>query len=266
MTTIPKSLLLGMVVLLLISEQNSKLGAPLSSYGLGSAQYLKGDIILYSLFVDTPESKWNEQEKQETLKRLTIATDYMEERAELYHTRVKFIKDWNEDTRLTGGAMVDFSISDGQDYENDLDKQIQRWMRENIDFPALVEAYKAEGYALVIFVNNPGTSYAIVYDGTDNPKESLILFHKEAPAVYAHEILHLFGAHDLYAYAEYTKDVSDYVGQAYPTDIMYSVTDEQGNTYDEEIRNDILPITAYQLGWINYIEEIDIFPQLKRKK
>ena len=139
-------------------------------------------------------------------------------------------------------------------------------MEEKVDFEGLKESYRAKGIALLVFVNNPGTSYAIVFDGTDNPKESLILFGQEPPSVFAHEILHLFGAHDLYRDAEYTQEVTAYVGAAYPLEIMYTVADENGVLRKGKIVNLVSPITAYHLGWIDYTEEIDLFPQLKREQ
>ena len=43
-----------------------------------------------------------------------------------------------------------------------------------------------------------------------------------------------------------------------------TVKDENGRLNNSEIQNELSPITAYHLGWVNYIEEIDVFPQLKR--
>ena len=49
-------------------------------------------------------------------------------------------------------------------------------------------------------------------------------------------------------------------------EIMYIVTDVDGRKYEDQIVNEISPITAYHLGWIDYTEEIDVFPQLRRKQ
>ena len=135
---------------------------------------------------------------------------------------------------------------------------------KKIDYEALTKEYKAKGIATIVFVNHKGSTYAICYDGVDNPQESLVMFAGEVPAVYAHEILHLFGAHDLYEDAEYTEEVCEYVKKAYPDEIMYTVKDEKGRLNNSEIQNELSPVTAYHLGWVNYIEEIDVFPQLKR--
>lgn len=245
-------------------QAEEELGNPRSSYGLGSAGYLKGDNLLYSLFVDTPESSWTKEEKEKALTELLLATDYIEEQASAYHCETRLICDWKENADLCSDAVVDFAINDEEDFTDRLDEEIARWVEEKVDFEGLKESYRAKGIALLVFVNNPGTSYAIVFDGTDNPKESLILFGQEPPSVFAHEILHLFGAHDLYRDAEYTQEVTAYVSAAYPLEIMYTVADENGVLRDDKIANLVSPITAYHLGWIDYTEEIDLFPQLRR--
>ena len=247
-------------------QAEEELGNPRSSYGLGSAGYLKGDNLLYSLFVDTPESSWTKEEKEKALTELLLATDYIEEQASAYHCETRLICDWEENADLCSDAVVDFAINDEEDFTARLDEEIARWVEEKVDFEGLKESYRAKGIALLVFVNNPGTSYAIVFDGTDNPKESLILFGQEPPSVFAHEILHLFGAHDLYRDAEYTQEVTAYVGAAYPLEIMYTVADENGVLRKGKIVNLVSPITAYHLGWIDYTEEIDLFPQLKREQ
>ncbi len=246
-------------------QEEEALGKPRSSYGLGSAGYLKETNLLYSLYVDTPESQWTDTDKEQTLSSLLLAADYIEEQAVEYGCETQLICDWQENPELTGNATVDFAISDEEDFVDRLDEEIALWVKEKVDFSGLKKSCNAKGIALLVFVNNPGTSYAIVFDGVDNPKESLILFREEPPSVYAHEILHLFGAHDLYRDAEYTREVTDFVGTTYPLEIMFTVAGEKGVTYTDKIVNEVSPITAYHLGWINDAEEIELFPQLKRR-
>ena len=243
-----------------------ELGNPRSSYGLGSAKYLEGKNVLYSLFVDTPDAVWQQADKEVALEKLQIATEYIEAAAEEYGVDTELICDWQEHVDLAGQADVSFPVRDGENFEDRLDEEIAYWVENTVDYEVLKETHEAEGAALLVFINNPSVSYAIVFDGTDNPKESVIMFSKEAPAVYAHEIMHLFGAHDLYEEAEFTSEVCTYVRETYPLEIMYRVTDVQGNSYEDEIVNTLSPITAYHLGWVDEIEEINLYPQLIRKK
>ena len=248
----------------LATPEPGELGNPRSSYKLGSAKSLEGKNLIYSLFVDTPDAKWTDRDKKKALQNLEIAKEYIETEAKSYRKKVDLVVDFEENEDLTGSARINFSLKDGEDYEEALDEEITAWFDEQIDYEALCKEYKAKGIATIVFVNHKGSTYAICYDGIDNPKESLVMFAGEVPAVYAHEILHLFGAHDLYEDAEYTEEVCEYVKKAYPDEIMYTVKGEDGRLNSSEIQNELSPITAYHLGWVSYIEEIDVFPQLKR--
>lgn len=249
---------------LLAAPEPGELGNPRSSYKLGSARSLEGKNLIYSLFVDTPDAEWTDRDKKKALKNLKIAKEYIEAEAKDYHKKVDLVVDFEKNEDLTGSARIHFSLKDGEDYEEALDEEIAGWLEDQIDYEVLTKEYKAKGIATIVFVNHKGSTYAICYDGVDNPQESLVMFAGEVPAVYAHEILHLFGAHDLYEDAEYTEEVCEYVKKAYPDEIMYTVKDEKGRLNNSEIQNELSPVTAYHLGWVNYIEEIDVFPQLKR--
>lgn len=264
----PRSLLILITASALLAsgepQMQEVVQRPRSSYGLGSAKYLEGRNLLYSLFVDTPQSTWSDEAEAETLRNLDRAASYIEETAQEYGRETELVCDWQENENLIGRAAVDFEIADDKDFVDRLDQEIGVWVESLVDYEAMTEEYGAEGIALLVFVNNPGTSYAIVYDGTDNPKESVVFFAGEPPAVYAHEILHLFGAHDLYRDAEYSEEITDYIEKTYPTEIMRTVTGRRGEIFEETIVNTVSPVTAYHLGWIDEIEETDGFPQLKR--
>lgn len=243
-------------------------GNPRSSYGLGSAPFLKGKNVLISMFVTTPESSFTHEERLTTLDKLESAVSYIEAQAAEYNTEVELLYDWREYGDLCAEAATDFVINESSDYIEPLDEEIAKWFSALISYEDLINKYDAQGIATCVFVNNPGISYAIVYDGTDNEKESIILFagnyyqkgEEESAATYAHEILHVFGAHDLYEGAEFTKEVTDYLEQKYPGEIMTDVSENDKYV----ITRGISPVTAYHLGWLTYTEEIDRFPQLSR--
>lgn len=248
--------------------EDEVLGEPRSSFGLGSAPFLKGKNILVSLFVTTPESGWTEEEKAKMLAKMEIAVDYIESRASEYGVDTSLIFDWSSESSLIAEADTDFLINEDVDFMDRLDEEIVCWFDEKISYEDLLNQYDARGIATCIFINNPGISYTIVYDGTDNEQESIILFsgdyykegREETPAVYAHEILHVFGAHDLYEDAEFTREATDYIAGVYPDELMYTVAGSGQKSIDKILS----PITAYHLGWIDYTEEIDLFPQLDR--
>ena len=73
----------------------------------------------------------------------------------------------------------------------------------------------------------------------------------ESPATYAHEILHLFGAPDLYEGSSdpYVDEaLVSYVADTYPGDIMLSTYEDDGSSRFDAITKEISPLTAYCLG------------------
>lgn len=236
------------------------------SFGIGSASVLKGRNILVSLFLTTPDNTFTEEEKKICLQRLKEAAIYIEENASGYGVETQFILDWSEEDSqdLCMEKTVDFTISDDSDFMDALDEAFAQWTEEDLSYERLLQEYGADGIATCMFVNAPGRSYAIVYDGEDNVRESLVMFARndkgteEEPAVYAHEILHVFGAHDLYRGEEYSRAVTDYIAASYPDEIMRSVAGEG------KISEQISRITAYHLGWIDEIPETESFPELIR--
>lgn len=235
------------------------------SFGIGSASVLKGRNILVSLFLTTPDNTFTEEEKKICLQRLKEAAIYIEETASGYGVETQFILDWSEESSqdLCMEKTVDFTISDDSDFMDALDEAFAQWTEEDLSYERLLQEYGADGIATCMFVNAPGRSYAIVYDGEDNVMESLVMFARndkgtEEPAVYAHEILHVFGAHDLYKGEEYSRAVTDYIAASYPDEIMRSVAGEG------KISEQISRITAYHLGWIDEIPETESFPELIR--
>lgn len=259
-------IMMAMSLILQVGKSGAlgQLGNPRSSYELGSAVSLKGRNLLVSLFVDTPEKQWTKEEQREALAMLKIAEDYIEEQAKAFGVSVDLITDCEEDERLFFETKIDYDMDDSEEAEERLDESIAEWVEQLIDYDALCEEFDAQGIATLIYFNQGGRAYAICYDGIDNPKETLIMYSGETPAVYAHEILHLFGAHDLYRGAEYTDDACAYVKERYPMELMITVSDHNGRENPKAIENVISPLTAYHLGWCEAPEEIERFPQFER--
>ena len=211
------------------------------SFGIGSASVLRGKNILVSLFLTTPDNAFTEEEKEICLQRLKEAAIYIEETAFGYGVETRFILDWSEENSqdLCMEKTVDFSISDDSDFMDALDEAFAQWTEEELSYERLLQEYGADGIATCMFVRND--------KGTE-----------EEPAVYAHEILHVFGAHDLYRGEEYSRAVTDYIAANYPDEIMRSVAGEG------RISEQISRITAYHLGWIDEIPETESFPELIR--
>ena len=99
----------------------------------------------------------------------------------------------------------------------------------------LLSHYGADGISYVIFVNRNGRSYSVIGNWEEFNEKSLIYNDSRGSAVVMHEMLHLFGAPDLYT--------NTYLSQHYNEDIMVKGAHPCM----------IGPVTAYAIGWVDCI-------------
>ncbi|MCR4788001.1 MAG: hypothetical protein K5888_05420 [Lachnospiraceae bacterium] len=234
------------------------IGEPRNAYNLGMAGILEGNIVVLSLFVDTPSDKWNVTLMKDTLKKLDMATEYLEKQAEDNDIELEFDYDWTKDRNLRYRIATDFEADD-EAFEDKIDEVIGHQVNTRIDYQKIKESYGADGIFMMLYFNTEDRCYAIAYDGEDIPQETVLVYNNSDACEYAHEILHVFGAHDLYEGAEYTEDVVKYVKKTYPEEIMFDTGLKNG-----KIEKEISPITAYHIGWVDKISETSKYDQLKR--
>ncbi len=242
--------------------QLGDLGEPRSSYDLGSSSILEGRCLVVSFYVDTPKNSWNTAEIDATIENMRIACEYLEDTAAKYGSGAEMIYDWSRGgdlRRLYHRAKIPFITDESEESEDKLDEYIARWVTYLPSYEALMEEYDADNIFMIVFFNHDGRSYAISLDGIDSWNESLIAYTDANPAVLAHEMLHLFGAHDYYEGAEYTEDVVLYIKKKYPNEIMLKTKYQKG-----KITSEVSPLTAYHLGWTDSAEELEKFKQLTR--
>ena len=239
-------------------------------FPLGTANTPVGRTIVVSIFCDDENYSWDFDSKidrntvDKTNRYLQIAGDYIENIAKDYGKEAEFITDFQENQDLFYRVFLDCDMSD----EDSRDYCVWKYIDKNIDTDTLMEKYDADN--LIFFlVNNTDwnndtiTSTRDWYEGMEYPYEIVYLFtidDKEAncPAVYAHEMLHTFGAPDLYAPDEYygiDKKTVKYIGDNIPNELMYSCSDAHSQRYlYDRITNEVSEITAYYIGLIDESE------------
>jgi hypothetical protein len=106
---------------------------------------------------------------------------------------------------------------------------------------------------VLIFVKGKGTGYAMAYETADMDKalyfaEGVVLYERYlndavlAASSIAHEILHLFGAWDLYKTFQQTQDREDKARKQFPDSIMLRTSYNINEL-------DIDEVTAWRIGW-----------------
>lgn len=236
----------------------------------GSAVRLNGTVLAVLIFLDDSESTWNTNDMNEVKERFDIAADYIEESAQAYGKQVDIITDTGNYGDLSyetyyNGYVEDFDTLTEYDYDPFQEALIDE-INYNIPTTSLLQKYNAQSIAYIGVVNKDGRSYAYPYDTEYDQRYyyevGCIFFtdetygEEEPPAVYAHELLHLFGAQDLYEnsdsyYNYFSSGQYDHIETYYANEIMYTTYDEYGYSVQGWVSNDISHITAYYLGWVD---------------
>ncbi|MCR4672114.1 MAG: hypothetical protein K5637_02610 [Lachnospiraceae bacterium] len=229
---------------------------------LGFCGDLRGTILVVSIFADDagtqwdPESDEDRQMQLDTVENLRVAAEYLHEQALNYGSDTEFIYDWTQNEGICYEASFDETLvrTDGGGYAAE-----RNWIADNVDTQALKDRYEADHVVYYIFFNtgfdnsvNPWSiGHTSSYGGENGPFYDIELTNLYVrfkdfvtmPSVYAHEMMHAFGAHDLY-YANYyiTQEYVDHLAGSGSNDIMYTVTS------GHEITNEFTELDAYYTG------------------
>lgn len=245
---------------------------------LGSSKLLEGDNILISIFVDINGNEWTEEEKKYCKDSLEEAVTWIEKEGKAYNKQIHFLYDMDSQSDLLYSQSIDFVVDSDSEDTNQYTYYLYNklWIQENIDKASIIEKYGTNSIGYLFFLKDEGTSYTYSHyleDKNINKDEMCTIFLEDSssygsyenPATYAHEILHLYGALDLYEGAS-PEDVNKYVAETYPYEIMLSTYDETliPNEYGEVKM--ISPITAYMLNWVEEVDELTLFPEMEREE
>lgn len=208
---------------------------------LGSATTLTEKTVIVSIFANDSTTSWDfglkaDQDMANTMhKHLGNAVKWISKQCKPYGVTVEFVYDWKEHTDLY--FTHDFGSTtlvraDGGGYRTQED-----YIKDYIDSEALMEQFEAENI-LYVFYFNTGKSNTVnswsISDQCDEYTEIINVFVRDdcdggvyiMPASsFAHEILHCFGAVDLYyASAEIPQEYVDHLRKTRSRDIMYTVS------------------------------------------
>lgn len=253
---------------------------------LGSASELSGNIAVVSIFADDKQGKWSDS-KEDTDKinnifsYTKIATDWLTEKAKDYGVSLNFAIAENIDSDLCYRASFDEVCID---IEKSKSKSIPlqwKYIDEKIDYNGLKEKYNCSQIAYLFFFDPEEETFSTAYTVSfynkilEYPYEVCMMPYaysatQISPSVIAHEMLHLFGAPDLYGCDLYdmnygtTDDYVTYCSKNHPNEITYTTFAyrEDGEKYKtfDRITNELTDITAYYIGWTNKVPpEVDEF-------
>lgn len=246
----------------------------------GSAGLLAWPTVLVSVYLDEINgAHWTEEAIAQSRRNLKIAVDWITEQGRGYGVEPKiYYDDGMADNMLfyhTGVAQKFLGSAESTESE-EVETIIDQMIAE-LDTDALHAQYGTSSVGFLFFLPLAGCSYTMVHysdEGDEAYYEYSILYRDdvfsepetfEIPAVYAHEILHMFGAPDLYQGSVdvyVTEELSAWVEQKWPDAIMIDTGGRDGADSYERIDRSICPLTAYRLGWITTFDGMEQWPDI----
>jgi len=257
----------------------------------GSAKIMDGKTLLISIFVSADGSALSDYQINVVRDKLDIAKNFIESEGKKYGKAIDLICDYNKypdlryDMEFTGEFFIlpENAVAGGLTAEQRLvsdrtDEILHRFIENTIPYLALADKYQTDSIGYLVHLNYKDSyqNYATVYDAEFkivnwyHERAVSFLRASQVPSTLAHEILHVFGAVDLYApyaYRGVSQALADYAKYNYPDEIMVGgwSYDASGEFVYDGIPKEISRITAYCLGWLDDIPELTMFPELRRE-
>ena len=212
----------------------------------GSSKKLQGTCVFINVFVSNKVYFIREKDKELKLQTLHEAVEYIYQQAEKYGQSLSIIYD-TEDTNID--CTVDYAIPIGpRDLESWPYETFIEEIRSKYDIDGIMEKYDADNLSFLIHFDTSGlgVDFALMSRKIGNSinryYESAILY-TEKYKFFVHEILHLFGAIDLYNLNEERLALAK---EYFPNDIMITT-----------IKSDCIvgELTAYLIGWTDKLDE-----------
>ena len=229
----------------------------------GTADYIDGKTLIASIFVNDEGTMWDWSRKEdcETREKALIALEdaalWLGDECEKYGASPEFIYNWKEHSELYKEASTFEKLvrMDGGGYYYE-----QEIVLNSFDIGGLLEEFDADNILFVLFFNTDSynTERSVTFSSDITSLWSIeivnIYFRSDGYEItggtLAHEILHCFGANDLYYFNE---DITEeYVSHMYDIssrDIMFNVNIYDGKAFLSEI-------DAYYIGLIPPCDEI----------
>ncbi len=206
----------------------------------GSCGAFTGSQYIILIFVSTPEHPWTPEQKEAVNSVSRSSIRLMEQEA----------KEYNADLRLKFGG-IDYSIPFEYEYNNNAELKWYRYILDRFyHVESITEVYdhyreslKVDNAPIIFLFNSWDTSraWSCSANNPDWKEEFCVIFcDTDMHDNYlTHELLHLYGAIDLYDY--HSEGVQAVAEQLFPdSDMMYP-------------SHEIDPLTAYLVGWTDVL-------------
>lgn len=250
------------------------------SDSLGSGKKLDGNIVVISIFADDKNSNWGEDRihpySQTILNYMQIATKWIYKNVRSYGVSPNFIFDFFRNGGIYYRTKFDIDLTS----ETGRDNAVWNYIDTKIDLDWIKKTYKTDNFFFIVYVNTEAHNSVAsttrrFYPNMLFPYEIIYMnryrdFVESSPSIFAHEILHVFGARDLF-YADnrngFSSEFIDFCRIFHSNDIMFTISDKKhGGIRYEKITNELSDLDAYYLNLIDSCDEIEEYNLPKNEK
>jgi len=228
-------------------------------------QSLIGEVYVLTLFVNTLENEWEADEKEYYLEELANSQAWLEEQAESYDQDLRFNNDYFSENEE---EIYIKSLSRRNNSRSTIQKAMEELGYENfedfLDYTSF--DFSRNKLKLIFFVKSYNRSHAYNY-WSNKDVDLAIVYCKSTYGmmtdqyVISHELLHQFGAWDLYKGESQSTENAERAMELYPNSIMINT---RFNKSDLEVDE----LTAWRIGWHFEFKEVyqSFNPAIKKDK
>lgn len=249
----------------------------------GSVNTLEGKSVIVTILLDTPDADFTEDEISYANGAIERSCRYLEQQGEKYGKSVTLYNYNEENSDLLFRISCDKPATDAVDFSADtytgFKDTVDSLIANEIPFDDIYKKYGTDSIGFMVMLDAPGVAYAQVYypDGYYygyNEWVSMFMHdiygdRYENLACYAHEMLHLFGAIDLYS-AKVSDGFYDYMAEDVANDpdysmaIMYNTYNPDGSYDYYNIPQELSDITLAMIGLTDGADVFEKYPSLAR--
>ena len=219
--------------------------------GAADQNKLYGDIYTLCFFIDTQFDEWTEEEVEYYLLELESSQYWLADEAARYGVEVNFINDFFQ----TVEEIIEVPYVRSNNSWQLLDKTMREMSYDNHQQFLDWQQFDLENNKLSVlfFVKDNNRSHARNYRSKKN-LDTAVIYAKSTfgrPTTHytiSHELMHLFGAWDLYHGESQTREQAELLLEYFPNSIMI-------NTWRNHENLEVDELTAYLIGWTDEIEE-----------
>lgn len=225
-------------------------------------QALTGEVFLLTLFIETPQGNWGVEEMEYHLDELQKSQKWLSTQAGRYGKSVRF----NNDFFLENNDVVYLPHVTGRNT-----RAAFNWSLKKLGYESFNEFLELNNFdftkkklKILFFIKENERSHAYNYFSNTDVDIAVVYQNsrggnKTDQYVISHELLHQFGAWDLYEGRSQSYENARLAKSLYPNSIMI-------NTFWNKHKLNVDELTAWRIGWHqDYKEEYQSFAPAKNK-